>query len=433
MAPTYAATKAGLRLFAEALGLRLSKHGVTVTLVSPGFVDTPMSRKVKEAKPFLMTADAAAAVIARGIAAKKRVIVVPWQFAVIRTHRSVTPGAGALGPVARMTATPDLDRNLTGAAVCQPKFESNSALGRSAGAVGDHRPQAQLTGIGVEIWIARPANGLLHPAGAAILPAAVRRLFRLSHQGGETPPMKVILRKRAQHLHADSRGFFYFWAQACRSRPACWCMASRIPPCLGGAGLLMVYVMVLLLLATGGLTIPSAFNANGWLYARGDSALIPCRAGAGPQKLTALSSADRHDPASISPALPCAAVEFGPGSCRVAAPAAASCTVALRLVVTRLPGAQQRPDLVGGIAAAGMTKLGRPGRHGAGIPAAADLIPRPRWRVCLAAGPRRGDAHSDAQSFDLLPLAAAGLRRPDCCGVARLMAGMTTALRRAIS
>ena len=35
-------------------------------------------------KPFLMDADAAARVIVRGIAAGKRRIVVPWQFAVIR-------------------------------------------------------------------------------------------------------------------------------------------------------------------------------------------------------------------------------------------------------------------------------------------------------------------------------------------------------------
>jgi short-subunit dehydrogenase len=92
-APTYAATKAGLRLFAEALGLRLAKRGVVVSLVSPGFIDTPMSRKVKEAKPFLMTADAAAAVIVHKIAAKKRVIVVPWQFAVIRAVSNLLPRA----------------------------------------------------------------------------------------------------------------------------------------------------------------------------------------------------------------------------------------------------------------------------------------------------------------------------------------------------
>ena len=93
MAPTYAATKAGLRLFAESLGMRLAKHGVTVTLVSPGFIDTPMSRRVIEPKPFMITADAAAAVIARGIAAKKRAIVVPWQFAVMRAFSDLLPRA----------------------------------------------------------------------------------------------------------------------------------------------------------------------------------------------------------------------------------------------------------------------------------------------------------------------------------------------------
>jgi len=93
MAPTYAASKAGLRLFAEALGLRMKRFGVTVSLVSPGFIDTPMSRKVTEPKPFLMDADKAARVIARKIAAGARVIVVPWQFTVVRAFSDLLPRA----------------------------------------------------------------------------------------------------------------------------------------------------------------------------------------------------------------------------------------------------------------------------------------------------------------------------------------------------
>jgi short-subunit dehydrogenase len=93
MAPTYAATKAGLRMFAEALGIRLARHGVSVTLVSPGFIDTAMSRQVTEPKPFLMSADKAAAVIARGIDARARTIVLPWQFAVIRALTNLLPRA----------------------------------------------------------------------------------------------------------------------------------------------------------------------------------------------------------------------------------------------------------------------------------------------------------------------------------------------------
>jgi short-subunit dehydrogenase len=93
MAPTYAASKAGLRMFAEALGIRLKKHGVTVSLVSPGFIDTPMSRKVTEPKPFLMDADKAAIIIARKIEDRARVIVVPWQFIVVRVFTSLLPRA----------------------------------------------------------------------------------------------------------------------------------------------------------------------------------------------------------------------------------------------------------------------------------------------------------------------------------------------------
>jgi len=62
-------------------------------LVSPGFIDTPMSRSVTEPKPFLMDADSAAAIIARKIAARARVIVVPWQFRVMRGLTDLLPRA----------------------------------------------------------------------------------------------------------------------------------------------------------------------------------------------------------------------------------------------------------------------------------------------------------------------------------------------------
>lgn len=93
MAPTYAATKAGLAMFAEALSIRMARQKVRVTLVSPGFVDTAMSRGVPEAKPFLMTADAAAAILVRRIARGDRRIVVPWQFSVIRAAAGLLPRA----------------------------------------------------------------------------------------------------------------------------------------------------------------------------------------------------------------------------------------------------------------------------------------------------------------------------------------------------
>ena len=91
MAPTHAATKAGLRMFAEALRLRLAKHRVKVTLVSPGFIDTPMSRSVTVPKPFLMPVDKAVAIISRKVAQGAHTIVVPWQFRIIRAVTELLP------------------------------------------------------------------------------------------------------------------------------------------------------------------------------------------------------------------------------------------------------------------------------------------------------------------------------------------------------
>ena len=105
MAPTYAGTKSGLALFAEALDIRMRRQGVAVTLVSPGFIDTPMSQGVTEPKPFLMSADAAAAVILRKVAARARRVVVPWPFAVIRAATRLLPRA-----VVRLVLTRALDR-----------------------------------------------------------------------------------------------------------------------------------------------------------------------------------------------------------------------------------------------------------------------------------------------------------------------------------
>lgn len=101
MAPTYAATKAGLALFSEALRLRLKGSGVAVSLVSPGFVDTPMSRSLAEPRPFLISADQAASIIHSKVERGARRIVVPWQFAVIRGIAAWLPRALVRAVLAR--------------------------------------------------------------------------------------------------------------------------------------------------------------------------------------------------------------------------------------------------------------------------------------------------------------------------------------------
>jgi len=83
MAPTYAGSKAGLKMFAESLAIRLEPHGIRVSIVSPGFVDTAMSRQVHAPKPFIISAEAAAAIIKRRLEKRERRIVLPWPYGML--------------------------------------------------------------------------------------------------------------------------------------------------------------------------------------------------------------------------------------------------------------------------------------------------------------------------------------------------------------
>lgn len=91
MAPVYSGSKAGLTMFADALRARVRRYGVGVSLVSPGFVDTPMSQGLKEPRPFLIDADKAAAIIREKLARRASHIVLPWQFAVIAAVAGIIP------------------------------------------------------------------------------------------------------------------------------------------------------------------------------------------------------------------------------------------------------------------------------------------------------------------------------------------------------
>lgn len=83
-AAAYSGTKAGLARFADALRLSVKAHGVCVTLVSPGFIDTAAGRKVPGPKPMLMAPDVVADRIVRASEAGRAHLVLPWPFAALR-------------------------------------------------------------------------------------------------------------------------------------------------------------------------------------------------------------------------------------------------------------------------------------------------------------------------------------------------------------
>ena len=69
-AEAYGASKAALQYFCDSLRIDLAADGIDVTVVNPGFVDTPLTRKNDFPMPFLMDADRAARLIVRGLVAR---------------------------------------------------------------------------------------------------------------------------------------------------------------------------------------------------------------------------------------------------------------------------------------------------------------------------------------------------------------------------
>jgi short-subunit dehydrogenase len=80
-AATYGATKAALNVMCEALYPELERHGVKITIVNPGFVDTPLTEKNDFPMPFLVSSEEAADAIAKGLAKGKFEIIFPWKMA----------------------------------------------------------------------------------------------------------------------------------------------------------------------------------------------------------------------------------------------------------------------------------------------------------------------------------------------------------------
>lgn len=78
----YGATKAALTNMGESLALDLRRSGVDVSIIAPGFVDTPATAPNKFKMPFLMDVDAAAQRIVQGLSKKKAHIAFPRRFTV---------------------------------------------------------------------------------------------------------------------------------------------------------------------------------------------------------------------------------------------------------------------------------------------------------------------------------------------------------------
>lgn len=82
VAPSYCATKAAIRVYAEALRARLLRENIGVTIIIPGFVKSTMTDANPYPMPFLVSAERAARIIKRGLARNKARITFPLPIAI---------------------------------------------------------------------------------------------------------------------------------------------------------------------------------------------------------------------------------------------------------------------------------------------------------------------------------------------------------------
>ena len=80
--PGYNTSKAGLTTYLEALRNRLTRHGVNVLTVKPGFVETAMVKAAQGPTPFLISPEEAADDIWKAMKNRKQMIYTPsiWRW-----------------------------------------------------------------------------------------------------------------------------------------------------------------------------------------------------------------------------------------------------------------------------------------------------------------------------------------------------------------
>jgi NAD(P)-dependent dehydrogenase (short-subunit alcohol dehydrogenase family) len=88
----YSASKAAAITWLESLRAEMHGSGVAVVCICPGYIDTPLTRVNRFRMPFLLPADEGARRIARAIARRPRLAVIPWQMALVSMALRAMPG-----------------------------------------------------------------------------------------------------------------------------------------------------------------------------------------------------------------------------------------------------------------------------------------------------------------------------------------------------
>ena len=87
----YCASKAAVLRLCESYSIDLQKYNIDVTVIAPGFIDTPLTKKNNHNMPFLMSAEKAAKRVALAIERKVPVYVFPLRMKMVITFLRCIP------------------------------------------------------------------------------------------------------------------------------------------------------------------------------------------------------------------------------------------------------------------------------------------------------------------------------------------------------
>lgn len=92
-AAAYSASKVAIRALADALRPLLAHDGITVSVIHPGFIKTPLTAVNTFYMPFVMSAEKAAAKIRDGLEKGRARVTFPWPMAVFARFIAALPNS----------------------------------------------------------------------------------------------------------------------------------------------------------------------------------------------------------------------------------------------------------------------------------------------------------------------------------------------------
>lgn len=105
-APAYSASKAAVIAWGEALHGQLKKSGLSISVICPGFIATPMTDTNPFPMPFLMSPEKAARIIRRALIRRPPYVAFPWPTALVSRILRLIPTSARLALLARAPKKP---------------------------------------------------------------------------------------------------------------------------------------------------------------------------------------------------------------------------------------------------------------------------------------------------------------------------------------